>query len=126
MLIQPLVLCGGSGSRLWPLSREKYPKQLLQLVGSDSLFQATLQRISGLTESTLKPLVVCNEEYRFVIAEQMRCMGQSGTLVLEPVGTRRLEAVDSVIWRPVLRVRRRRRPRIGQRLAGSSGKVVIV
>ena len=86
MLIQPLVLCGGSGSRLWPLSREKYPKQLLQLVGSDSLFQATLQRISGLTESTLKPLVVCNEEYRFVIAEQMRCMGQSGTLVLEPVG----------------------------------------
>ena len=47
-------------------------------------------------------------------------------VVLEPVGTRRLEAVDSVIWRPVLRVRRRRRPRIGQRLAGSSGKVVIV
>jgi mannose-1-phosphate guanylyltransferase / mannose-6-phosphate isomerase len=86
MLIQPLVLCGGSGSRLWPLSREKYPKQLLQLVGSDSMFQATLQRISGLTEPTLAPLVVCSEEYRFVIAEQLRCIGQSGTLVLEPVG----------------------------------------
>jgi mannose-1-phosphate guanylyltransferase / mannose-6-phosphate isomerase len=86
MLIQPLVLCGGSGSRLWPLSREKYPKQLLQLVGSDSMFQATLQRISGLNEPTLAPLVVCSEEYRFVIAEQLRCIGQSGTLVLEPVG----------------------------------------
>jgi mannose-1-phosphate guanylyltransferase/mannose-6-phosphate isomerase len=86
MTIQPLVLCGGSGSRLWPLSREKYPKQLLQLTGADSLFQATLQRISGLPEETLPPLVVCNEEYRFVIAEQLRCIGQSGRLVLEPVG----------------------------------------
>jgi mannose-1-phosphate guanylyltransferase/mannose-6-phosphate isomerase len=86
MFIQPLVLCGGSGSRLWPLSREKYPKQLLQLTGSDSLFQATLQRVSGLAEPTRKPLVVCNEEYRFVIAEQLRCMGQCGTLVLEPTG----------------------------------------
>jgi mannose-1-phosphate guanylyltransferase/mannose-6-phosphate isomerase len=86
MTIQPLVLCGGSGSRLWPLSREKYPKQLLQLTGSDSLFQSTLQRISGLAEETLPPLVVCNEEYRFVIAEQLRCIGQNGKLVLEPVG----------------------------------------
>jgi len=87
MLIQPLVLCGGSGSRLWPLSREKYPKQLLPLTGSDSLFQATLQRVKGLPEVTLAPsIVVCNEGYRFVIAEQMRCIGHSGTLVLEPMG----------------------------------------
>ena len=85
MNIQPLVLCGGSGSRLWPLSREKYPKQLLQLTGSDSLFQATLQRVKGLANLQV-PLVVCNEEYRFVIAEQMRCIGQNGTLVLEPGG----------------------------------------
>jgi mannose-1-phosphate guanylyltransferase/mannose-6-phosphate isomerase len=87
MLIQPLVLCGGSGSRLWPLSREKYPKQLLQLTGSDSLFQATLQRVQSIADlATATPLVVCNEEYRFVIAEQLRCMGQRGTLVLEPSG----------------------------------------
>ena len=87
MLIQPIVLSGGSGTRLWPLSREKYPKQLLPLIGEDSLLQATVRRVEGLAGEHLgAPMVVCNEEYRFVIAEQLRLMGQSGTLVLEPVG----------------------------------------
>ena len=85
--IQPVVLSGGSGTRLWPLSREKYPKQLLPLIGEDSLLQATLRRVEGIAGATLAaPLVVCNEEYRFVIAEQLRLMGKPGLLVLEPVG----------------------------------------
>jgi mannose-1-phosphate guanylyltransferase/mannose-6-phosphate isomerase len=87
MHIQPLVLSGGSGTRLWPLSREKYPKQLLPLVDNDSLLQATVRRLKGIEGAELDaPMVVCNEEYRFVIAEQLRLMGDPGTLVLEPMG----------------------------------------
>jgi mannose-1-phosphate guanylyltransferase / mannose-6-phosphate isomerase len=87
MLIQAVVLSGGSGTRLWPLSREKYPKQLLSLTGEDSLLQATLRRVEGTVGvEWVAPMVVCNEEYRFVIAEQLRLMGTSGAVVLEPVG----------------------------------------
>jgi len=87
MLIQPVILSGGSGTRLWPLSREKYPKQLLPLVGEDSLLQATVRRVDGIQGVELAaPMVVCNEEYRFVIAEQLRVMGKPGSVVLEPVG----------------------------------------
>ncbi len=84
--VQPVVLSGGSGTRLWPLSREKYPKQLLPLVGDDSLLQATVRRTDGIGTEVAPPMVVCNEEYRFVIAEQLRVMGKPGTVVLEPVG----------------------------------------
>ncbi|WP_180129256.1 mannose-1-phosphate guanylyltransferase/mannose-6-phosphate isomerase [Rhodoferax sp. BLA1] len=87
VLVQPVVLSGGSGTRLWPLSREKYPKQLLSLVGQDSLLQATVRRVIGTPGVSLTtPMVVCNEEYRFVIAEQLRLLGESGTVVLEPCG----------------------------------------
>ena len=83
----PVVLSGGSGTRLWPLSREKYPKQLLPLIGDDSLLQATVRRVEGLAGVRLgAPMVVCNEEYRFVIAEQLRLMGQKGAILLEPFG----------------------------------------
>ena len=87
MLIQPVVLSGGSGTRLWPLSREKYPKQLLPLIGADSLLQATVRRVEGIAGCELAPpMVVCNEDYRFVIAEQLRVMGKPGSIVLEPTG----------------------------------------
>lgn len=87
MIIQPVVLSGGSGTRLWPLSREQYPKQLLPLIGEDSLLQATVRRVDGISGVELvAPLVVCNEQYRFVIAEQLRLMGKPGTVVLEPLG----------------------------------------
>jgi mannose-1-phosphate guanylyltransferase / mannose-6-phosphate isomerase len=83
----PVVLSGGSGTRLWPLSREKYPKQLLPLTGKDSLLQATVRRMDGMADVEIgPPLIVCNEEYRFVIAEQLRLMGKKGTIVLEPAG----------------------------------------
>ena len=87
MLIQPVVLSGGSGTRLWPLSREKYPKQLLPLIGEDSLLQATVRRVGTIAGAELAPpMVVSNEDYRFVIAEQLRLMGKPGTIVLEPTG----------------------------------------
>ena len=83
----PVILSGGSGTRLWPLSREKHPKQLLPLVSDDSLLQATVRRMDELDNITVQdPIVVCNEEYRFVIAEQLRTMSRSGTILLEPYG----------------------------------------
>lgn len=90
MFIQPVILSGGSGTRLWPLSREKYPKQLLTLVGDETMLQATACRMNGFAGSlpvTPNPIVVSNEEYRFITAEQLRAAGISmPTLLLEPVG----------------------------------------
>lgn len=87
MLLQPVILSGGSGTRLWPLSREKYPKQLLPLIGEESLLQGTLRRADGIAGQELAPpLIVCNEEYRFVIAEQLRLMNKDGQILLEPTG----------------------------------------
>ena len=81
----PVILSGGAGTRLWPLSRELYPKQLLALAGERSLIQDTAARASG--EEFGPPIVVCNEEHRFVIAEQLRRIGIAPrAVVLEPAG----------------------------------------
>jgi len=86
----PVVLCGGSGTRLWPLSRENYPKQLLSLIGDDTMLQSTVRRVAnidGLHGEVLPPLVVCNEEYRFLIAQQLLAGGRKrGEILLEPCG----------------------------------------
>lgn len=88
MQLQPVILCGGSGTRLWPASREDHPKQLLALLGGESLLQATLHRLDGFADAeVLSPLVVGNERYRFLIDEQMRASGlQKPRLLLEPAG----------------------------------------
>lgn len=87
MAIQPVILSGGSGTRLWPLSREHYPKQLLVLDGDDSMLQCTAKRMAGYGAEVLPPMVICNEEYRFITAEQMRTCGcPSDRIVLEPFG----------------------------------------
>jgi len=90
LLVQPVILCGGSGTRLWPLSRAGFPKQFLCLTGDDSLFQQAAARLAGLTASDLKlapPLVVGNEEHRFLVLEQMRETGiDIGAAILEPAG----------------------------------------
>ena len=90
MELQPVILSGGSGTRLWPLSREQYPKQLLALVGDETMLQATAGRLVGFAGRlpvASAPIVVCNEEYRFVTAEQLRSIGHaSRNIVLEPVG----------------------------------------
>ena len=81
--IVPVVLCGGSGSRLWPASRESYPKQFLALTGDISLFQDTLKRVVG--PGFDAPIVVTGGDYRFLVAEQMRAVGVRGDIVLEPM-----------------------------------------
>jgi mannose-1-phosphate guanylyltransferase/mannose-6-phosphate isomerase len=92
MLI-PVILSGGSGTRLWPLSRELYPKQLLPLVGKGTMLQETLARLSGVAEVGA-PIVVCNEQHRFLVAEQLREVGfEAGTIILEPVGRNTAPAV---------------------------------
>ena len=83
----PVILSGGTGSRLWPLSREQHPKQLLPLVGEDTLLQATVRRLENFgDELAHEVLVVTNETYRFIIAEQLRVLGQAGRIILEPAG----------------------------------------
>ena len=69
-LLVPVILSGGSGTRLWPVSREKHPKQLQPLLGDDSLLQDTLRRLEGLPMGA--PIIVSNQEYRFITAEQLR------------------------------------------------------
>ncbi len=84
-MIVPVLLAGGSGTRLWPLSREARPKQFLPLMGEQSLLQDTLHRVASL-ETSVAPLIVGREDHRFLIAEQMRTSGAQGTVVLEPAG----------------------------------------
>ncbi len=81
----PVILCGGSGTRLWPLSREAYPKQFLRLLGQESMLQQTVQRLAGI-DDVGQALLVCNESSRFVAAEQMREIGiDHARLLLEPM-----------------------------------------
>jgi mannose-1-phosphate guanylyltransferase/mannose-6-phosphate isomerase len=85
-MIHPVILSGGSGTRLWPMSRTLYPKQLLTLLGRDSLLQQTVRRVAE-GERFAPPLVVANEEHRFIIAEQLREIAVAPrALLLEPVG----------------------------------------
>ena len=83
-MIYPVILAGGSGTRLWPLSRSSYPKQFINLYGEKSLLQQTIERISGLRVAD--PIVICNEEHRFIVAEQLKQIECKATIVLEPVG----------------------------------------
>lgn len=92
MLI-PVILSGGSGTRLWPLSRELYPKQLLPLVGKGTMLQETLARLKGVSDVG-PPIVVCNEQHRFLVAEQLREAGvDSASIVLEPSGRNTAPAI---------------------------------
>ena len=88
-----VLLSGGSGTRLWPLSRETYPKQFLPLVGEHSLLQATWLRVRDLP-GVGAPLVVANEEHRFIVAEQLNALGtRAEALILEPVGRNTAPAI---------------------------------
>ena len=91
MKLQPVILCGGSGTRLWPLSREQYPKQLLALTGDQTLLQATACRVDASFAApgcqVLPPMVVSNDSYRFITADQLHQAGHSQAVVmLEPKG----------------------------------------
>jgi mannose-1-phosphate guanylyltransferase / mannose-6-phosphate isomerase len=87
--VHPVILAGGSGTRLWPMSREQHPKQLIGLLGEDSLLQSTTRRLDGLESGyplTEQLVVVANEEQRFTTAEQLRTSGKPTRLILEPTG----------------------------------------
>ena len=88
----PVLLCGGVGSRLWPVSRAARPKQYLNLIGEQSMFQQTLGRLHGLPMAS--PIVVCNEQHRFLVAEQLRQLDiDSPSIVLEPTGRNTAPAI---------------------------------
>ncbi len=98
MTYTPVVLCGGSGSRLWPLSRTGFPKQFLVLHGTQSLFQQSVKRLVGLASPSLvsaQPLIVTNESHRFLVAEQWRelDLGTDALLLLEPEGRNTAPAI---------------------------------
>jgi mannose-1-phosphate guanylyltransferase/mannose-6-phosphate isomerase len=86
-MILPVILAGGMGTRLWPLSREHYPKQLMPVMGGDhSLLQLTAMRLSGI-QDIARPVVVCNEDHRFMVAAQLQLDGlRPSAILLEPVG----------------------------------------
>lgn len=91
--IYPVILSGGAGTRLWPLSRTLYPKQLLPLTADDSLLQETVTRVSD-SARFAPPVLICNEDHRFIIAEQLRDAGSETTaLMLEPMGRNTAPAV---------------------------------
>src|SRR5215212_8415421 len=107
--IVPVILSGGSGTRLWPVSRESFPKQLWPLLSDRSLLQETELRGKG--PGFAPPVVVCNEEHRFLIAEQLREVGVTNArIVLEPVGRNSAPAIaaaavlvaeenpDAILW----------------------------
>jgi mannose-1-phosphate guanylyltransferase/mannose-6-phosphate isomerase len=89
----PVILSGGAGTRLWPLSREMFPKQLLALAGERTMLQETVARLAGVAGAAA-PIIVCNEAHRFTVAEQIRELGaQASGILLEPVGRNTAPAV---------------------------------
>ncbi len=91
-VIVPVILAGGSGTRLWPLSRQSYPKQFVPLLNDDSLFNATVRRMAEVSD--LAPIVVCNEEHRFLVAEQLRLSNvEEASILLEPAGRNTAPAI---------------------------------
>ncbi|HEX4242757.1 MAG TPA: mannose-1-phosphate guanylyltransferase/mannose-6-phosphate isomerase [Steroidobacteraceae bacterium] len=91
--LYPVILSGGAGTRLWPLSREMYPKQLLALTGKQTMLQDTALRLAGIPGAKA-PIVVCNEAHRFTVAEQLRTLGQEAAgILLEPAGRNTAPAV---------------------------------
>lgn len=92
MSLFPVIMAGGNGSRLWPLSRQLFPKQFLTLQGECSMLQTTLQRLNGL--NCANPLVICNEEHRFIVAEQLRQVEKlARNIILEPAGRNTAPAI---------------------------------
>ncbi|MFA5701286.1 MAG: mannose-1-phosphate guanylyltransferase/mannose-6-phosphate isomerase [Desulfuromonas sp.] len=91
-MLKPVIMAGGTGSRLWPLSRQLNPKQFLHLCGDTTLLQQTLTRLDGL--NTAPPSIICNEDHRFMAAEQLRQIGiNDASILLEPVGRNTAPAI---------------------------------
>ena len=119
----PVILSGGSGTRLWPLSRSSQPKQLLSLLGTGTMIQQTVQRLSPLENEGLgseyneldmqNPIIVCNKKHRFVIAEQMQQIKVNPTIMLEPLARNTAPAIAAACMQ-------------AQKLSGSDSALVFV
>jgi mannose-1-phosphate guanylyltransferase len=90
-MIKAVIMAGGSGTRLWPLSRSGHPKQFLKLSGDDTMLQSTIKRLHGLEISS--SVTICNEEHRFFVAEQLQKIDKLGSIILEPVGKNTAPAI---------------------------------
>ena len=90
-MIKSVIMAGGSGTRLWPISRAAHPKQFLSLHGDDTMLQATIKRLDGLDIQS--SVTICNEEHRFFVAEQLREIDRLGSIILEPVGRNTAPAI---------------------------------
>ena len=90
-VIKAVILAGGSGTRLWPLSRAAHPKQFLALDGENTMLQSTFKRLNGLNINS--SVTICNEEHRFFVAEQLREINQLDSIILEPVGRNTAPAI---------------------------------
>ena len=96
--VVPVILSGGAGSRLWPLSRENHPKQLIRLLGESTLLQATVQRLAAL-DSVSAPIVVCNDEHRFVVAQQLGAIDvEPSAILLEPAARNTAPAIAAAAF----------------------------
>ena len=90
-MITPIIMAGGSGTRLWPLSRAGHPKQFLALTGDRTMLQQTVERLSDIPTGEL--ITICNEQHRFLVAEQLREINAPGKIVLEPMGRNTAPAI---------------------------------
>ena len=90
-MIKAVIMAGGSGTRLWPLSRSGHPKQFLKLNGEDTMLQSTVKRLHGLEISA--SVTICNEDHRFFVAEQLREIDKLDSIILEPVGKNTAPAI---------------------------------
>ena len=90
-MIKAVIMAGGSGTRLWPMSRASHPKQFLKLNGDETMLQYTMKRLHSL--NVLSSVTICNEEHRFFVAEQLREIDMLGSIILEPVGRNTAPAI---------------------------------
>ena len=90
--IRPIILCGGTGTRLWPESREKFPKQFIPVIKEKTLFDLTIERLHSI-ENTLAPIIITNEKYKFLVRDALDLTNLKAKVVLEPIGKNTTAAI---------------------------------
>ena len=102
MKVIPVILSGGSGTRLWPLSRKDHPKQYLSLMGNHTMLQETILRLEGL-DNLASPIIICNKDHRFIVAEQCKQINITNpTIILEPVGRNTAPAIAAAAFQSLM------------------------